>query len=196
MSIRAVVVDHTKASHITLGQVEAPIAQPSDAIVEVTAFSLNPAELHSAASRDQGSPLGWDLAGVVLQQAVDGSGPRTGKRVVGVIITGGWNRLALHRGAWAEHVAVPTTQLAEIPDTVSFAQAATLPIAGLTALRAVEKGGILWQQRVLITGATGSVGDFAVQLAHSAGAYVVGTARRVEQVMSRVVSGKAVLRVE
>jgi NADPH:quinone reductase-like Zn-dependent oxidoreductase len=80
-------------------------------------------------------------------------------------------------GAWAEQVAVPTNLLAKIPDSVTFAQAATLPIAGLTALRALEKGGLLLNRRVLITGSTGGVGLFAHQLARRSGAFVVGTAR-------------------
>ena len=74
-------------------------------------------------------------------------------------------------------MAVPTDRLAELPASVTFAQAATLPIAGLTALRALEKGGFLLNKRVLITGSTGGVGLFAHQLARLSGAYVVGTAR-------------------
>ena len=85
------------------------------------------------------------------------------------------------QAAWAEQVAVPTDRLAEIPASVTFAQAATLPIAGLTALRALEKGGLLLNKRVLITGSTGGVGLFAHQLARLSGAYVVGTARQAAQ---------------
>ena len=81
-------------------------------------------------------------------------------------------------GSWAEQVAVPTNLLAEIPDSVTFAQAATLPIAGLTALHALEKGGFLLNKRVLITGSTGGVGLFTVQFARLSGAYVVATARQ------------------
>src|SRR5581483_973099 len=76
-----------------------------------------------------------------------------------------------------EQVAVHTSRLAEIPASVTFAQAATLPVAGLTALRALEKGGSLLGKHILITGSTGGVGLFAHQLARRTGAYVVGTAR-------------------
>ena len=58
--------------------------------------------------------------------------------------------------------------LAELPDKVTFSQAATFPVAGLTALHALGKGGPLLGKRVLVTGATGGVGDFAVQLARLA----------------------------
>lgn len=181
MSIRAVVIDHNKTNHVTLGHVASPIAQPSQAIVKVAAISLNPGDFLGASAGMQGAQIGWDFAGTVIQQAADGSGPRVGSRVVGLIVTGGWSAEAPGLGAWAEQVAVPTTQLAALPDSVSFAQAATLPIAGLTALHALEKGGPLWKRRVLITGATGGVGDFAVQLAHHAGAFVVGTTRTAQR---------------
>jgi NADPH:quinone reductase len=110
---------------------------------------------------------GWDLAGTVIKQAANGTGPRVGSRVVGMV----------DAGSWAEQVAVPTNRLAELPASVTFAQAATLPIAGLTTLRALEKGGLLLNKRVLITGSTGGVGLFAHQLARLSGAYVIGTVR-------------------
>ena len=96
----------------------------------------------------------------------------TGGRVVGF----------LPDGAWAQHVAVPSHALASLPDAVTFAQAATLPVAGLTALYALAKRGQLLGRRVLITGATGGVGDFAVQLARLSGAHVVASVRRADQV--------------
>jgi NADPH:quinone reductase-like Zn-dependent oxidoreductase len=85
----------------------------------------------------------------------------------------------LNPGAWAERVAVPTNALAALPEAVSFAQAATLPVAGLTALYTLEKGGSLAGKHVLITGASGGVGHFAVQLARLMGASrVVGVVRQ------------------
>jgi NADPH:quinone reductase-like Zn-dependent oxidoreductase len=90
----------------------------------------------------------------------------------------------LPEGAWAELVAVPVHALAELPDKVTFSQAATFPVAGLTALHALAKGGPLLGRRVLVTGASGGVGDFAVQLARLAGAHVTATARRPDQAPS------------
>jgi NADPH:quinone reductase-like Zn-dependent oxidoreductase len=81
-------------------------------------------------------------------------------------------------GSWAEQVAVSTNRLAELPASVTFAQATTLPTAGLTSLWALEKGGSLLHKRVLITGSTGGVGLFAHQLARLGGASIVGTARQ------------------
>jgi NADPH:quinone reductase-like Zn-dependent oxidoreductase len=117
---------------------------------------------------------GWDLAGTVIKQAANNTGPKVGSQVVGMVIDA-YTRVGA--GAWAEKVAVLTNMLAEIPANITFAQAATLPVAGLTALRAVQKGGLLLHKPVLITGSTGGVGLFAHQLARQSGAYVVGTAR-------------------
>src|SRR5439155_3185288 len=81
-----------------------------------------------------------------------------------------------------QRVTVPRNALAELPDKVTFSQAATFPVAGLTALQALGKGGPLLGKRVLVTGATGGVGDFAVQLARLAGAHVTASVRRADQV--------------
>lgn len=80
-------------------------------------------------------------------------------------------------GAWAQRVAVPTEVLAPLPDAVSFAQAATLPVAGMTALLALEMGGTPIGRRVLVTGANGGVGRFAIQLAALAQAHVTALVR-------------------
>jgi NADPH2:quinone reductase len=114
---------------------------------------------------------GWDLAGVVEKAAEDGTGPHVGARVVGL----------LRAGAWAEQVSVPTDALAEIPENVTFAQAATLPVAGLTAYHALYKGGLLLGKNVLVTGASGGVGEYAIQLGRLCGAVVTAHVRRPEQ---------------
>jgi NADPH2:quinone reductase len=166
-SIRAIVVDPEVRGRLAIKEVEAPQAGPSEALVQVEAISLNRGEAGMAMMAEAGKRLGWDLAGTVIKQAANGAGPRVGSRVVGMV----------DAGSWSELVAVPTNRLAELPTSVTFAQAATLPCAGLTALCALEKGGLLLRRRVLITGYTGGVGLFAHQLARLSGAYVVGTAR-------------------
>jgi NADPH:quinone reductase-like Zn-dependent oxidoreductase len=166
-SIRAIVVDPSVAGGFAFKEVEAPQVGPSEALVKVEAISLNRGEAMMPAMLPAGTRLGWDLAGTVIKQAADGTGPKVGSRVMGVLDT----------GSWAEQVAAPTNRLAVIPDNVTFAQAAALPLAGLTALCALEKGGFLLHRRVLITASTGGVGFFAVQLAHKSGAYIVGVTR-------------------
>jgi NADPH:quinone reductase-like Zn-dependent oxidoreductase len=166
-TIQAVVVTPEAPARLALGAVDSPSPAPSEALVRVAAFSLNRGEVRGAQGNPAGRTIGWDLAGTVERAAADGSGPAVGARVVGWLPTGGWAELA----------AVPTHALAELPDEVTFAQAATLPIAGLTALLALERGGGLLQRGVLITGASGGVGDLAVQLAREAGARVVAQVR-------------------
>jgi NADPH:quinone reductase len=89
--------------------------------------------------------------------------------------------VGLHTEAWAERVAVPTKDLAVLPDEVTFAQAACLPVAGLTGLLALEIAGNVLGRTVLITGASGGVGRIAVQLAHLSGAHVTGVSASPER---------------
>jgi NADPH:quinone reductase len=168
---RAVVVDPAAAGKLVIQEVPPPQAAGNEAVVEVRAISLNRGEVRSSMSAPAGRRPGWDLSGIVEQAAADGSGPKAGARVVGLV----------NQGAWAERVAVSTGQLAELPENVSFAQAATLPVAGLTALHALYKGGCLLAETVLVTGPTGGTGDFACQLAKLAGAKVVATVRVPER---------------
>jgi NADPH:quinone reductase-like Zn-dependent oxidoreductase len=171
MRNRAVVVDPDAPGRLVIRPVPDPTPERSEAVVRVRAISLNRGEVRRASMAPAGWRPGWDLAGVVEVAAADGSGPAVGARVVGLVL----------EGAWAERVAVPTNALAELPDKVTFSQAATFPVAGLTALHALTKGGLLLGRRVLITGATGGVGDFAVQLARLAGAHVAASVRRADQ---------------
>ena len=168
--MRAVVVDPSSAQKLVLQEVDAPQPLPSEALVNVSAISLNRGEVRSSLAGTQpGARPGWDLAGTVEQAAADGTGPQAGQRVVGILRT----------RAWAEQAAVPTAQLAVLPEGVSFEQASTLPVAGLTALYGLGIAGSLLARSVLITGASGGVGHLAVQLALESGASeVVGTVRQ------------------
>ncbi len=166
-TVKAVVVDRSVENSLALQDAPYPQAHFDEALVRVKAVSLNRGEVRWAASAENGFRPGWDFAGVVEQAAANGAGPKVGDRVVGL----------LNPGAWAEVVAVPTHALAVLPDSVTFAQAATLPVAGLTALQTIEMHGSVLGKKVLITGASGGVGHFAVQLGHHMGAHTVALIR-------------------
>ncbi|MEJ0016709.1 MAG: zinc-binding dehydrogenase [Acetobacteraceae bacterium] len=169
---RAVVVDPSSSDTLTLRAAELPPAATDDVLVRVTAISLNRGEVNRALSQPTGGARpGWDFAGVVEQQASDGSGPPPGTRVVGMLAS----------GAWAERIHAPSHAVAALPDAVTDAQAATLPVAGLTALHALRQGGLLLGRKVLVDGATGGVGHLAIQLAATAGADVYAQVRRADQ---------------
>lgn len=152
---------------------EVPDPEPSDrqALVRISAFSLNRGETRRLAGMEDGALTGWDLAGTVERPASGGEGPAAGTRVVGLV----------DRGAWAQRAAVDLVRLAPLPDGVTFEQAATLPVAGLTALNALDTIGSVLQRRVLVTGASGGVGRFAAQLAHLAGAHVTAVSASPER---------------
>lgn len=139
-----------------------PLPREDEVLIEVAAFAVNRGELELIQRRPDGWMPGQDVAGTVIAAARDGSGPGVGERVVGIGDGGGWS----------ERVAIPVHRVGSLPETVSFADAAALPVAGLTALRALRTGGPLLGRRVLVTGSTGGVGHFAVQLARIAGAHV------------------------
>lgn len=166
---------------IELREIAEPVPQHHEALVDVHAFSLNRGELSSFARNKEGWVPGQDIAGVVVRQAANGQGPAAGTRVVALVDDFGW----------AQRAAVPAHRVAVLPDSVSFAQAATLPVAGLTALRTLRYGGALVGRRVLITGAAGGVGMLAIQIAARSGAHVTAVVGRPERAEGLLALGAA-----
>ena len=137
-----------------------PTPTADEAVVSVSAYSVNRGETFLLRYPQPGWRPGKDVSGLVLRAAADGTGPGFGERVVGHPDDGGW----------AERAAVPTSKLAVLPDQVSAQVAAALPLAGLTALRLMRTVGSLAGRRVLLTGASGGVGHYVVELAAAQGA--------------------------
>jgi NADPH:quinone reductase-like Zn-dependent oxidoreductase len=169
--VRAVVVDNKNPGKLVIAPAPIQPRGPTDVTVKLTAISLNRGEIKRAMGAEDGWRPGWDFVGVVEEAAQQCASPKVGARVVGMLAS----------GAWAERIRAPAISVAEIPAGVTDAQAATLPVAGLTALHALRKGGMLLGKKVLVDGASGGVGHLAVQLAKASGAIVYGHVRREDQ---------------
>ncbi|MEL7185548.1 MAG: NAD(P)-dependent alcohol dehydrogenase [Pseudomonadota bacterium] len=169
--------------------IEKPVPGDAEVFVKVRAAGVNPLDVHymtgspylmrlsSGTGKPDDISMGVDFAGIVEAVGSDVTKFSPGDRVYG-----GWG------GAFAEYLAMPEDRgIAKIPDSVSFEQAASLPIAAVTALQSLrDHGGVEAGQKVLINGASGGVGTYAVQIAKSMGAEVHGvcSTRNVELVKS------------
>ena len=149
-----------------------------DALVRVHAASFTPTEMawpstwEDRAGRDRRPIIpAHEVAGTVVELGFGTMGVEVGAAIYALT---DWYR----DGAAAEYMAVEVRNLAPMPRTLSFVEAATVPLAGLTAWQALfDHGALSAGQTVLIHGAGGGVGVYAVQLAHGAGARVVATGR-------------------
>jgi NADPH:quinone reductase-like Zn-dependent oxidoreductase len=164
---------------LALVDVPRPTPIATEVLVEVRAAGLNPVDWKtregSGVSASAGPPPfvpGWDVAGVVSEVGYGVTLFEPGERVFGMP----WFPRAA--GAYSEYVAAPSRQFARIPESLSFEQAAALPLASLTAWQSlVDAAKVEPGQRVLVHGASGGVGHLAVQVAKARGATVIGTAR-------------------
>jgi NADPH2:quinone reductase len=159
----------------SLAEVPEPVAGPNDAIVEIHAVGLNPADEHTILGRYPGGPkppfiVGRDAAGIV----VGGNGPPVGAKVVAIQA----ETRDLASGTLAERQRIPADLLAPLPNGWTMAEGAAAPLTYLTAWRGLTAaGGFRPDQVVLVTGASGGVGSAAVQLAHASGAKVIALSR-------------------
>jgi NADPH:quinone reductase-like Zn-dependent oxidoreductase len=187
-----VLQSYGSAERLQLRDIDRPEPAADEVLVRVRATSVNPYDWHNM----RGEPyiarlmpgglglrmpklsiLGCDMAGRVEAVGADVTGFAPGDDVFAL----------LEQGGFAEYVCVPERLLAQKPATASFEQAAAMPMAAVTALLGLRKvGGIRAGQRVLVTGASGGVGAFAVQVAKAFGAEVTGVCgpRNVELVRS------------
>ncbi|MCB8882342.1 NADP-dependent oxidoreductase [Acidisoma cellulosilytica] len=160
---------------IRLDDVPVPTPGTSQVLVAVSAVGMNPFDwkVREGYAKDfmhlnLPATMGVDFVGTVAALGEGSSRFKIGDRVM---------TLSTSLGAYAEHIAVDEAILARVPDGLGDIEAATLPIPGLTAWTAMyEAGDPQPGMRVLIHGASGTTGAFAVQFAKAAGAYVIGTA--------------------
>lgn len=179
--MRAVVVRSFGGPEV-LEVIDAPVPAPGpgQVRVRVQAAAVNPvdlairagwlAEAGQAAARPVVG-IGWDVAGVI-----DEVGPQTTRFTIGDRVIGLTGRLDVSLGTYAEYVVLDADALAAAPERVSAAEAATLPLNGLTAAQALELVGLREGQTLLVTGAAGGLGGLATRLAADRGLRVVALA--------------------
>jgi NADPH:quinone reductase len=165
--MRALVADPSATPALILAEVPEPTPGPDQLLLDMEAASVNRGEVRLASSLPAGTVVGWDVAGTVAALGEGVTQFDVGDRVVA---------LNEARGSFAERVVVPAARTAPLPSACDFVTASTLPVAGLTAVGINRLARVHAGDRVLITGAAGGVGMFAVQLALEAKATVTGQA--------------------
>jgi NADPH:quinone reductase-like Zn-dependent oxidoreductase len=190
--MKAIVYHNSGSAEVLkLEEIEKPVPEDDEVLIEVRAASVNPLDYHllshaflrrvmSAVSKGKMTRPGRDVAGVI-SEGVEAVGRNVTQFKPGDEVFGACN------GAFAEYACARESALARKPTNVSFEQVASVPVAGLTALQGLrDKGQIQPGQKVLINGAAGGVGTFAVQIAKAFGADVTGvcSTRNVEMVRS------------
>jgi NADPH:quinone reductase len=170
--MRAIVFKPDSTNGLGFQEIAEPTASPNELLIEVRAFALNFVDIAFLRERrNPGEALGIEVAGTVLKNSSNGMGPSVGTRVTGFVPEGGW----------AERCVIEVEQLAIIPDSIDYYEAVTIPVAGVTALRAIRSLGPIAGKRILVTGASGGVGRLAVQLASLRGAKVIAHVGSIER---------------
>ncbi|WMX43961.1 NADP-dependent oxidoreductase [Streptomyces roseicoloratus] len=166
------------ADALILTELPEPRVAPGEVLVHVAAAGVNPVDWKLAAGgldpiMVSHFPMipGWDVAGVVARNGLDSTEFAPGDEVMGYI-----RKDSAEHGGYAEQVAVAVRMLARKPRTLSWAQAAGLPLAGLTALQSADRVRAGAGDTVLVHAAAGGVGSLAVQILTARGARVIGTA--------------------
>lgn len=184
--------DYGDAGAFRVEEASRPQAGPGEVLIRIHASSINHFDLMLRDGRAaQFVPLvmpailGGDAAGVVeaVGEGVDGFRP--GDRVIADFASNG-------RGSYAEYGVAPITAVAHLPDDIDFETGATLPKAGLTSRGALDQLGVVAGDRVLVSGALGSVGRAAVQYLKEIGAVPVAGVRAERLEEGRALAGEAV----
>lgn len=172
---------HAFGGNEQLAYEEVPVVSPGEGevLIQVAAAGVNPVDwkivrgfLSGAIPATMPFVPGWDLSGTVVQR---GHGAR--RFAVGDAVYGYVRRPTVEHGTYAEYVTVPECYLAEAPTKITLAEAAGIPLAGLTAYQCLhDAAGLRAGETVLVLGASGGVGAFGVQLAKVAGAKVCAVA--------------------
>ncbi len=179
--MKAVTVNALGSPPALRDDLPAPTPEANEVLVRVHASSANPVNnaiaagmLTSMVEHEFPVTLGRDYAGVVEQVGADVTGYAVGDNVYGFLLHA---NPTVHDGSWAELITVPEDgPIAPVPAGVELATAGAAPLAGITAMTAIDALELSPGHTVLVVGATGGVGSFAVQLAARAGATVLAPA--------------------
>jgi NADPH:quinone reductase len=180
--VKAVAITAFDTPAALRGDLPAPTPAPSEVLVRVHASSVNPADnsIASGMLKDMGVEyefpvtLGRDYAGIVEQVGAEVTRYAVGDEVFGFLMHA---NPTVHDGSWTERIAVSQdASIASAPKGVDTAMAGAAPLAGIAAMMAIEALALSDGDNLLIVGATGGVGSFAVQLAFRTGAAVVAPA--------------------
>jgi NADPH:quinone reductase-like Zn-dependent oxidoreductase len=179
--MKAAVIEH-RGESAAIKDVADPKPGEREILIRVVAAGVNPADWKTRDEGERRLPfvLGQDFAGIVVDAGAHAHKYNVDERVFGI---------AREHGAYAELTVVPeddhTQPVAKIPDELGDAEAAALPTAGLTALASLDALGVQAGTKLVVLGATGGVGSFAVQIARDRGAHTIGTARSDNEALAR-----------
>ena len=160
---------------LVFNEISRPTIQANDVLIEIKAAAINPIDKSIILGNLQGllpiampSSLAYDVSGIVVA-----TGDKVSNFEIGDLV---YSRVPQEQmGTLAEYVAVTSAAVSKKPGNISFEEAASIPLAGLTALQSLEYAGIKENDKVLIHAGSGGVGSFAIQYAKTKGAYVYTT---------------------
>ncbi|GAA3017569.1 NADP-dependent oxidoreductase [Tetragenococcus solitarius] len=156
--------------------IEKPLRKKGEVLVNVVASSINPVDIGFMTPNTMPkinqfpAVLGWDMTGIVVETDPN-QVFEIGDRVAAMY----------PQGSWQQVISIPEKQLVKLPDDIDFVSGASIPLASVTALQALQKLQLNAEQSLLVTGAAGSVGRFAIQFAKEKGIFVSGLVRNDKQ---------------
>ncbi len=164
---------------LTYTDVEKPNVCEGEVLIRIKAAGVNPVDtkireglLNKRMPNKLPIILGWDLAGIVVDTGHSARRFKPGDEVYAYA-----RRMVIQNGTYAEYISLPESYVSHKPSNISFEEAASIPLAGLTAFQGIfEKGKLTKNQKLLVLGASGGVGSFAVQFAKIKGATVYALA--------------------
>lgn len=160
---------------LTINEVSKPKVEATDILIEVKAAAINPIDKLIIQGHLQGmlpvpmpSTIAYDVSGIVVEKGAEVSSFEIGDLV--------YSRVPQEQmGTIAEYVAVTSVAVSKKPGNITFEEAASLPLAGLTAMQSLEYAGINENDKILIHAGSGGVGSLAIQYAKAKGAYIYTT---------------------